>query len=55
MDKVQIYLIVILSINLIVGASIHGTPDKNKTHNFGVTLGQIVIGLPYIGRVFGWW
>ena len=54
MDWVQIYTIGLMSLNLLISAYRHGKP-KEGNDSFWVALIAIMLALPYLGRVFGWW
>lgn len=54
MNKVQIYTCCILTLAIILGLTQHGKP-KEGINDFRITFGSLILGLPYWGRIFGWW
>jgi hypothetical protein len=52
MDKVQIYVLVMLAINALCSMYMHG---ETYTSDFRLTFFGYCLALPWIGRVFGWW
>lgn len=59
MDRVQIYLIAWLCIDLLVLGYFIGSKDDSNITTNGQRAVYLVIGvatgMPWYGRVFGWW
>lgn len=47
-------LMVVLVIGCLCTMYLHGKP-KEGYHDFRVSFVALLFGLPYIGKVFGWW
>jgi hypothetical protein len=54
MNWVQIYLIVLFSVSLLINANRHGKP-RTGNDSFWYGVANLLLFLPLIGRVFGWW
>jgi hypothetical protein len=55
MDKVQIYECVLICLSVIVGLAMDGRVRESSIHKFRDTFLALLLGLPIMGRIFGWW
>ena len=55
MDWVQIYTIVICTLQIGVSAVRDGQLRDDKEYKFRLSVVRLAVFLPLIGRVFGWW
>jgi uncharacterized membrane protein len=53
-DWIQVYLLVFVSVCLLMGAYRHGKSRTSKD-SFWVSLIGLLLWLPVVGRVLGWW
>lgn len=54
MDFVQLYTLTVLVVTIIYALHKHGDIEEIE-HDFRKNFLGLIVSLPYIGRVFGWW
>ena len=54
MDWIQIYTAAMIFLALAVAMFQHGN-GRSGYHDFRVDFIALLLGLPFYGRVFGWW
>lgn len=55
MDKVQVYYTVLLTAGVFLSGFLHGKSREAGEYNAVTDMIALVINLPVIGRIYGWW